>query len=494
MIAFPRSLRWRIQIWHTLLLALVVVGFCVAAFHSEKAATMQQVQSDLRSHVSSVIRALPGRDSRRNMEDEGRGASFRPGEPLRVLTNNLEAYLQIPDFAERGYYVAVWKRDGRVALQSERTPEDLQRPEPAEADAIPTTGRERGELREEYFFTTRGECFLVGRSVRLELLRLQNYGWRLTATGAGVVVLGLLVGNWFTTRAFRPVNDIISTSRRIAAGDLSERIANSQSSSELKQIGDVLNDTFARLETAFTRQECFTADAAHELRTPVAVILTTAQATLAADANSTDYRESLETCVSAARRLYRLSEGLIRIAAFEQSEEQLQFENCDLAEIARRTAEELHPLAEARKIAIETSLESATCKADEGAIEQVLSNLVTNAIQHCNSGQRVSITARTDTEGQVSISVKDEGAGIPAEHLPHIFERFYRADASRSRSSGGAGLGLSICQAIVHRHGGTITAESEESKGSCFVVTIPAIEDDELNCYGRQRCQAASEA
>lgn len=396
-----------------------------------------------------------------------------------MLTNNLEAYLQIPDFEERGYYVAVWKRDGRVALQSERAPEDLQRPEPVEDTAIPTTGRERGDLREEYFYTTRGECFLVGRSVKPEFLRLRNYGWRLTAIGAGVVLLGLLVGNWFTTRAFRPINNIISTSQRIAAGDLSERIANSQSSSELEQIAEVLNDTFRQLEEAFTKQERFTADAAHELRTPVAVILTTAQATLAADADSADYREALETCVSAARRLHQLSEGLIRIAAFEESGEQLLLQSCDLAEIVKRTVDELQPVAGMRKMTIETSLDSATCQADAGAIEQVLSNLITNAIQHCDSGQRVLVSTQINSAGQASISVKDKGSGIPAEHLPHIFERFYRADASRNRSSGGAGLGLPICQTIARRHNGSITVESTEGEGSRFILTIPAEVEDE---------------
>ena len=302
MISFPRSLRWRIQLWHTLLLAIVVAGFCVAAFQNEKSSKMRQVQSDLRSHVSSVIRALPGRDSQRNVRGEG----FRRGEPIRLLTRNLEAYLKIPEFEEGGYYMAVWKRDGREAILSERVPDGIVRPEPAESDAVPATGRTRGDLREEFFFTTRGECFLVGRSVRPELDELKRYGWRLTAVGLGVIVLGILVGNWFTTRAFRPMGEIISTSRRIAKGDLNERIENSQSASELEEVSEVLNDTFARLQTAFLRQERFAADAAHELRTPIAVMLTTAQASLAAEPDLGVYRLSLETCVSAARRLQLL--------------------------------------------------------------------------------------------------------------------------------------------------------------------------------------------
>jgi heavy metal sensor kinase len=270
----------------------------------------------------------------------------------------------------------------------------------------------------------------------------------------------------------RPLKDISATASRISGGNLSERINVADTENELGQLTGVLNSTFARLEAAFDQQKQFTADASHELRTPIAVLISEAQTSLARQRSAAEYRETIEACLDTAQQMRRLTESLLELARFDAGQEQIKHEPVDLAEITRAAAELVQPLAAEGGVQIHGDLTPAEVTGDSVRISQVITNLLTNAIRY-NKPQG-QVRARTHVvPGSAILTITDTGQGIAAEDLPHIFERFYRADKSRSGAQGRTGLGLAICQAIVDAHGGDIEVTSLPGAGTTFAVRLP---------------------
>ena len=338
--------------------------------------------------------------------------------------------------------------------------------------ALPPEARTRGQMREAFRFLLRGQCLLVGRSLVPDLAAMRRLALWLTAAGATVLLLGLAGGWWVATRAIRPIDAISATAVRIADGDLSQRISAADTESELGRLAGVLNSTFARLEAAFAQQARFTSDASHELRTPVSVILTQTQTALSRERSSVEYREALEACQRAARRMKALTESLLELARLDAGHEPIKRERFDLLGVARDCVELLRPLAAERGIQIHCNVPPMECLGDAERIGQVVTNLLTNAIHFNRDQGEVRLSARAEN-GAVLLTVADTGQGIPAEDIPHLFERFYRVDKSRSRIQGRNGLGLAICKAIVDAHGGSIEVSSQAGVGSTFTVSLP---------------------
>ena len=259
---------------------------------------------------------------------------------------------------------------------------------------------------------------------------------------------------------------------RIADGDLSQRISAADTESELGRLASVLNSTFARLEAAFAQQARFASDASHELRTPVAVILSQTQTALSRERSSSEYREALEACERAARRMKALTESLLELARLDAGQEPLRKERFDLKGTVADCVELLRPLAAERGLRIHCDVPSMECVGDAERIGQVVTNLLTNAIHFNRDQGEVRLSAQSES-GAVLLTVTDTGQGIPAEDIPHLFERFYRVDKSRSRVQGRNGLGLAICKAIVEAQGGTIELTSQIGVGSTFTVRLP---------------------
>jgi heavy metal sensor kinase len=312
-----------------------------------------------------------------------------------------------------------------------------------------------------------------------EQAALRAYARWLTAISGAVLALGLTMGWWIATRAIRPIDVITSTAKQIARGELSERIPMREKKSELGRLSVVLNETFAQLEESFARQKRFTADAAHELRTPVAIILAKAQKVLTRERDVATYQQTLEDCVSAARRLGQLTESLLKLAEWDAGGAPLKLEDCDLANITRETVTLLQSLAEERCVALRCDTSPAPCRADRGCVAQVFLNLLTNALDHTPA--KGCITLRTCVDSSDAIfSITDTGSGIAAEHLPRIFDRFYRTDDSRSRHTGGAGLGLAICKTIADAHHAKLEVRSVVGSGSTFTLRIPVQDTHEV--------------
>ena len=312
---------------------------------------------------------------------------------------------------------------------------------------------------------------LVGRNIKPELAELHVIGFQLAGIGGIILLVGLAGGWWFVTQAIRPVEVISATAARISGGDLSQRINVSETESELGRLAAVLNSTFARLETAFAQQKQFAADAAHELRTPVSVILTQTQLSLNRERTAEDYKQTVIACQRAAQRMRRLIESLLELARYDAGQEVLKRLPFDLAGTVNESVDLVKTLADERGVTVSAEVAPLEMTGDSERLGQVVMNLLTNAIQYNRSGGAVQVTLARAGDLAV-LTVTDTGKGIAPEDLPRVFERFYRADQSRT-GSGNSGLGLSICQAIVEAHGGTLEAASEPGTGSTFTLRLP---------------------
>lgn len=496
-----RSIRWRLQIWYGLILMVVLAGFGFTSFQLERGRQFRRLDEELQRRVgglANVIRQPPGRE---------RGAGERPlgRPPLRENLPPLDhpfgegppesmprppGDFRLPpqiaglfdDSDTNAFYYVVWTRDGSELAHSANLPAPMprplglpslsERPPGPNSRPEPRPPRMRGVLREVFIITPPGEIILAGRSTAPELGELRLAAWRLVAVGGGVLLFGLAGGWWIATRAIRPIADISATATKIAAGDLSQRISAADTENELGRLASVLNSTFARLEAAFDQQARFTADAAHELRTPVSVMLTQTQSTLTRERDASEYRETVEACQRAAQRMRRLTESLLELARLDAGQETMKRVHFDLANTARECVELIRPLADERGIIIRCELAALKCEGDSERLAQVITNLLGNAVQYNKDYGEVRVAAEYH-DGTALLKITDTGHGIPAEDLPRVFERFFRADKARTGSSGHSGLGLAISKAIVEAHGGTIEVSSQPEVGTTFTVRLP---------------------
>ena len=390
-------------------------------------------------------------------------------------------------------YFAVWQYDGSLVARSAGAPEGIPLPQRPWTTAAPSSqatnqveppppdtfqesmtpeGRTRGVCRELYRFMPFGECVLVGRPMTAEITAMRRLAASLAAAGGGVLLLGLAGGWWLAARAIRPIEDISATALKIAAGDLSQRINAADAEDELGRLAGVLNSTFARLEAAFTHQARFTSDASHELRTPVTVILSQTQTALSRERPAAEYREALAACQRAAQRMRGLIESLLALARIDAGQAAMKRAAFDLSQVVRDSVEMVRPLAAERGIEIRCDLSRVECLGDAERVGQIAINLLTNAIHFNRDCGEVRVATRVADNAAV-LTVADTGPGIPAEDQPHVFERFYRVDKSRSRVQGRTGLGLAICKAIVDAHSGSIEVASAPGAGSTFTVKLP---------------------
>ena len=454
---FPKSIRWRLQLWYGALLLAVLSGFGFTAFHLEKARNFRRIDEGLHERISLLVDALRAGPER----GPERGPEKRTVPEVHLTPT------QAAQFDEHaGYYFVIWMQGPKPIAASANAPAGVPKP-----DGRDSVTRLRGDFRESFLFAAPVNCVLVGRSIATEQSELQRLAAVLATVGAGVLLAGLGGGWWLASRAIRPVEEISAAAAKIAAGDLAQRISTADTDSELGRLAVVLNSTFARLQGSFDQQARFTADAAHDLRTPVSVILTQTQSALARDRPAAEYRETLEACQRAAQRMRRLIESLLELARLDAREEPLSRTACDLATIAGECVELLRPLATARGIRFLTDLSPVACHGDPERLAQVVTNLLSNAIDYNRDAGEVRISTRGEN-GTAELVIADTGIGIPAEDLPHIFTRFHRAN--KARTGGHTGLGLAIAQAIVQAHGGAIEAASEPGKGATFTVRLVA--------------------
>ena len=451
---FFSSIRWRLQLWYGLLLFTVLCGFGMAVYQLESGRQARRLDEELQRRLPLLVESQH---------------PVRPGEgQLREFVISGRNAARFDQGGDDSCYYVVWLHHSQTpVIYSATAPRDVPRPE-----AGAPTVRQRGQLREAFLFPGPNDCVLVGRSIAADAAGLRQLAWRLAGIGATVLLLGLATGSWLVARALRPIHEISVTAGKIATGDLTQRIPVENTGSELSQLAAVLNATFARLDAAFAQQARFTADAAHELRTPVTVMLTHLQNGLASDCENPEHREAFEASQRAAQRSELAFESLLELARLDSGQETVQRNPLDLAETVADVLKLLLPLAAGQVITIKSDLATTPCRADGDRLTLVVTNLLTNAIHHNQRGGEVWVSTRL-VGGMAVLTVSDNGPGISAEHLPHIFDRFYRVDSARTAGQGRTGLGLAITKAIIQAHGGTIEVVSEAGRGATFTVRLP---------------------
>ena len=402
-----------------------------------------------------------------------------PADP--AILDETQHRLEVPEDLMRRFeaetegapYFVLWCAKGEVIRSSGSAPE-IASPGARAPTEPPTAAQfqERGQYREAVAAGPFGLRVLVGRSIANVQHELRQLLWLLGFTGLGVMAVGLIGGWLLSARAIRPIRTITTTAQAISASNLSQRIDLSETESELGSLATVLNAMFARLQEAFDRQVRFTADASHELRTPLSIIYSHSELALSRQRSAEEYRNAIETCFRASKRMKSLVDSLLVLARADAGKLDIKREKIDLGQTVEECADLVRPLAAGRHVELHLDMQRTTVVGDGFRIAQVVTNLLTNAINYNREGGRVNVSLRPDGSAAV-LEVADTGLGISEEDQKHLFERFYRVDKARSRELGGSGLGLAICKTVVKAHGGTITCSSKLDEGTLFSVRLP---------------------
>lgn len=283
-------------------------------------------------------------------------------------------------------------------------------------------------------------------------------------------------GYWLSRRALSPVDALVRTARDIGGANLSSRLQKVDTGDELQRLADTLNEMLARIEAAFSRVTEFTADASHELRTPVSLIRTEAELALRRSRDEAEYKEALRHILLEAERTSALIEQLLALARADSGRETLHLQPVSLAPMLRDVAQSWGQVAAIRDLNFSASfnVDETFVLGDPSALHRLAEILLDNAVKYTPPSGSVCLTLDREGENAI-ILVQDSGVGIAAEEHQKIFERFYRVDKARSRAQGGAGLGLAIAHWIVAQHRGSITVESRPGGGAKFRVELPLI-------------------
>jgi two-component system heavy metal sensor histidine kinase CusS len=378
-------------------------------------------------------------------------------------------------------YVRVVDAAGRVVAETPGMGEALPPalfPAPRGADAEPGSGAEvqaaGGSYRVLAVYSN-GDVIQVAQDRTREEELLAGYRrslWLVLALALGGCAL---IGYQVARRGLRPLQEIAATARRIRSSTLAdERLAPAGLPAELAELAVTLNAMLDRLEESFARLARFSADIAHELRTPVNNLRGEAEVALGRSRSPEEYREVLGSCLEECGRLARLIDSLLFIARAEDPRTQVEREQVDVGRELAAVREFYEPAAaEAGVTLTAVATGAVVAELDRPLLQRAVGNLVANALAHTRPGGRIALTAAA-SEGKVWIDVTDTGCGIDAAHLPHLFDRFYRADAARSSTGGSVGLGLAIVKSIAELHGGSVSLTSEVGRGTQVTLRLPA--------------------
>ena len=291
-----------------------------------------------------------------------------------------------------------------------------------------------------------------------------------------MLLLAAIGGLFLAGRALSPIDQMATAAEQITGSDLSGRMG-PQRSAELGRLAASFDRMLARLDQAFQRERRFVSDVSHELRTPLTALRGRIEVTLTRPRSGPEYEDTLRTLEAEVARLTRLSEDLLLLARFDRGNVTQRRELVDLGSLLTAVCEQIRPLAADRDQVLEADVQPDLVLAgDPDQLVRLFFNLLDNAVKYTDDGGRVELTAHRDG-ADATVDVRDTGAGIAPEHLESVFDRFYRADESRARATGGHGLGLAIAGEIARAHGGAVSVRSRPGEGSTFTVTLPLTED-----------------
>ncbi len=443
-----RSLRFQLTAWYTAAMALTMALAGAAVWWSVRQSILETVDKGLRSGLFAAKRLAKETGSDSLPEELGEQASSA-GTQYRLADS-------------QGH----WRY---------RSPGTADWPTPAALPAAATFETIRANGHRFRLLSAPVGTGILQVAAPLEEFdeMLDQFTWTAALLLPVMLLMASAGGYWMSGRALLPMEQITRTAEDISARNLSRRLPTDGPGDELDRLSTTLNRMFARLEEAFLRMSRFTADASHELRTPVAIIRTTAELSLSKPRGVAEYVGALERVQRESERTTGLLDNLMTLARGDSDDGGIELQALDLASLVRETCSEVRVLADASRLRMETALpESCWIAGDSAALRRPLLILLDNAIKYTPAGGRIAVSL-VQEHGHATLSVEDTGIGIGPDDLPHIFERFYRASTDRSRSTGGVGLGLSIARWIITRHAGEISVESTPGKGSVFHVRFP---------------------
>lgn len=440
------SIKARVTLWYTFFMILVFGITAVYLVSSSQRMSGRQMRERLVDTVTDAVSQV----------------RFRYGE--------LDA--EELDFYKNGVSVFLYDTQGR--LLAPKVTRGIQVDSLLEDQTIKTasSGRERWMIYDVY---SEGED--AGFWVR-GMISMTEYGQALgnlpILFGSALPLLAVLAalgGFRITRRAFRPVTQMAETARAIGTGsDLSQRIETDGRGDELNQLGDTMNEMLARLQASFEAERQFSSDVSHELRTPIAVIRSQCEFALSGQAGEEEKREAFEAVLKQSERMNSIVSQLLLLSRAENGKFVPEREPVELNVLCETVCEELEAMAAERQVKLAWNTEELQITGDETLLIRMVNNLVSNAIRYNRPGGSAEVSLRK-REKYAVLTVRDTGIGIRREDLGQIFNRFYRAD--RSRSSEGTGLGLSMAAWIARVHGGSIRAESVYGEGSVFTAELP---------------------
>lgn len=471
-----RSLRFRLTFWYALSLA-VIMAASGTLWH-------WYLGNELHDHLDERLKII-AEDvvAFQSLTHEGDLLHHKP-EPDHC--RNLEEFLRRHNWGE---YVQVRTRHGEIACFSS----NLQK------DHLPLTreGRQTLEERIPVFENLKGSPFTGNRMLTVPIFmdrklagvvqvasdtsavdKALDHLRIILLTFSPLALLAITLGGWFLAgRALAPVTRITRSMHRINAENLYQRLPVSETMDEISTLAETFNAMLARLEDSFRRIKQFSGDASHELRTPLTILKGETEVALRWAKTPEEFQKMLVSNMEEINRMERIIEDLLMLAKSEAGELPMEKKPLSLSDLLQELYLAGRALAEGRQILVLLKIgvdEEITIQGDELRLRQMFLNLISNAVKYTPAPGKVEISLRVDGDDAV-IVVADTGIGIPARHLPHIFDRFYRIDEARNREAGGAGLGLAIVKWIVDAHEGKIEIASTPGQGSEFVVRLPLV-------------------
>jgi len=450
------SIGARLTLWYVALLGLMLVGFSAVLLISLARgldAGLDRMLNDEARQASGILTAVSGD---RELREEFRRLNV--GTIVGLYDHDTARFLAgrpLPPPLEPGMPISTEPRFETVSL--------------------PDGTRWRTLTLEVAQADQPRRVLVVARSAGFVQAAISQLWLVIGVTAPLALVVAIAGGAFVARRALRPIEQIRHTAEAISAQDLSRRLGVPKETDEVGRLAATFDHMLDRLDQAFERQRRFTADASHELRTPLAMLVSRAGMALERRRTAREYEAVLQAIRDDGLRLGRLVNDLLMLARADAGDALELREQLDAGELVRSVVDAMTPLAIERGVQLSAqSDEGIGLVGDQTRLTQLLVNLVDNALSHTGPGGCVTLTA--DDAGELAVlRVVDTGSGIAPEHLPHVFQRFYRADRGRARERGGAGLGLALCQSIAQAHGGDISLESRLGEGTRVAVALPSV-------------------
>jgi heavy metal sensor kinase len=457
MITLP--IRLRLTAWYFAILAVVLSAFGISAYLAMRHSIRKTVDEELQIRAEGVHQLIE-----RNYQQ---GAKEDLKEGLREHTELRQggALMQVSDDQGNWLY--------RSPIMSDY---GVPRPATIPRRATEFMGRDVPLRIWTKKVNVAGQSYLIQTAFEMDDFYEALNHFALLLYIAIPLLLGCAAagGYWISTRALAPVDQITQTARSISAQNLSSRLVVPDTGDELQRLSETLNGMLGRLEAAFKKITQFTADASHELRTPVAVMRTRAELSLRKARSADEYRDVIAEVLTELEKTSGLIEQLMFLARADSGAETLHFSATNISEVLREACHQGSALAEAKQIAFQEEIPGGSLwiQGDASTLRRLFLILIDNAVKYTPASGKVEVSLRQN-DGYAVTEVSDTGIGITQSDLPNVFERFYRADKARTRELGGVGLGLSIGRWITEVHAGTIEVQSSPGRGSIFQIRLP---------------------